>query len=73
MLICENVNQEQQRNVFDYVFDTSGNYSNHRLVGDGGLPAGGERSLEAKKRLTYVIPDVLQNDRKRFEKKVFFF
>jgi len=41
----------------DIVIDASGVYSRHNWMGSGGLPAVGERALEA--RVEYGIPDVL--------------
>ena len=48
----------------DVVVDASGTYGNHNYVGDGGLPALGERSLENDQLIDYVIPDIKKETEK---------
>jgi hypothetical protein len=49
----------------DFVFDCSGVFGSHNWLGPGGSPALGERALES--RIDYQLPDVLGQDRDRFE------
>ena len=48
----------------DAVLDCSGTYNHHRWAGRGGVPAPGEKTLEA--RIWYHIPDILHEQRSRF-------
>jgi thioredoxin reductase len=48
----------------DVVLDCSGTYAQPNGLGDGGIPAPGERA--ARERIYYGIPDFRQKDRPRF-------
>ena len=45
----------------DIIVDATGTYGNHNWLGDGGLPALGERKLCNDKDVLYNIPDVINN------------
>ena len=45
----------------DIIVDATGTYGNHNWLGDGGLPALGERKLGNDKDILYKIPDVINN------------
>lgn len=63
ILVCDAAGIERIERA-DVVLDCSGTYGNHHWSGRGGVPAPGERELEAK--IWYTIPDVLGRDRSRF-------
>ncbi|MGZ0163528.1 MAG: FAD-dependent oxidoreductase [Planctomycetales bacterium] len=48
----------------DFVLDCSGIFGNHNWLGDGGVPAIGERQLSA--RIDYSLPDIVGKDRAKF-------
>lgn len=48
----------------DFVLDCSGTFGNHNWLGDGGVPAIGERQLS--ERIDYCVPDIAGKDRARF-------
>jgi hypothetical protein len=51
----------------DVVIDTSGVFGNHNFLGQGGIPAIGERGL--KNAIVYTPPDVTGRDRGHYEGK----
>jgi len=60
---------ERYASGFDVVVDCSGSYGRRELgnwVGNGGVPAIGERSLRQNGRIWATVPDVLGADRARF-------
>ena len=54
------VEEELIENI-DVVVDATGTYGNNNFVGEGGLPALGERSLKVGQNVTYTIPDLLKD------------
>jgi thioredoxin reductase len=70
LLVCKG-EEEQYIEGFNFVVDCSGSYRPDfaNWIGAGGVPAVGERSLRAKKRLWTTIPNILSSDRERFAKK----
>tara|TARA_R110002072_G_scaffold302100_1_gene483874 strand:- start:24952 stop:26169 length:1218 start_codon:yes stop_codon:yes gene_type:complete len=48
----------------DFVLDCSGTFGSHNWLGDGGVPAIGERQLS--ERIDYRLPDIVGKDRARF-------
>jgi thioredoxin reductase len=52
----------------DVVIDASGTYGNHNWMGNGNIPALGERVL--RHRIAYTLEDVTGADRHRYEGKV---
>ncbi|NQV27534.1 MAG: monooxygenase [Rhodopirellula sp.] len=51
----------------DFVLDCSGTSGNHNWLGEGGVPALGERHLA--RRIEYGLPDISGKDRPRFSGK----
>lgn len=48
----------------DFVLDCSGTFGNHNWLGEGGIPAIGER--QHSNRIDYQLPDFVGEDRERF-------
>lgn len=48
----------------DFVLDCSGTFGNHNWLGDGGIPAIGER--QHSERIDYSLPDITGKERARF-------
>jgi thioredoxin reductase len=48
----------------DFVLDCSGTFGNHNCLGDGGVPAVGERQLS--ERIDYCLPDIADKNHARF-------
>ncbi len=61
--------RDGQERVFysDFLIDASGVYGNHNYVGDGGIPALGERANVSS--ISYLLDDVLGKDRNRYAGK----
>ncbi len=66
-VLIETKANEEEIVEADYVFDCSGTFGNHNWLGDGGIPAVGERKLA--NRIDYCLPDVAFKDRQRFAGK----
>ena len=66
-LLVEAENGEESHIAADVVLDCSGSYKNHNWMGNGNVPALGERALEQD--FAYTIPDVVGRDRGRYEGK----
>jgi hypothetical protein len=66
ILTCDRFGQEQIDHA-DVVLDCTGTYGNRRWAGRGGMPAVGE--VGVKSSIWYTVPDVLFDDRTRFENR----
>ncbi len=64
-LLLRHADGREESASSDVVIDATGVYQNPCSLGDGGLPAAGERSAAA--RIDYHLPDILGSDRPRFE------
>ncbi len=63
-LLTESASSGEELIEADFVLDCSGTFGNHNWLGDGGVPAIGERQLS--KRIDYCLPDIAGKDRSRF-------
>jgi thioredoxin reductase len=63
-LLTESATTGEELIEADFVLDCSGAFGNHNWLGDGGVPAIGERQLS--KRIDYCLPDIAGKDRARF-------
>jgi thioredoxin reductase len=63
-LLVRDADGRERLDTADIVIDASGTYGNHGWLGQGGIPAVGERS--AGERIAYELPDVLGEDRQRY-------
>lgn len=63
-LLIESAMKVEEIVEADFVFDCSGTFGNHNWLGDGGVPAIGERELSS--RIDYCLPDIVGKDRSRF-------
>lgn len=66
-LLLQRADGCEESALADCVVDASGVYQNPGALGDGGVPAPGERA--AADRIEYHLPDVLGSDRARFAGK----
>ena len=66
-LHCLDADGDEHIYEADVVIDCTGTFGNHKWLGQGGIPALGER--DAEKQIEYGIPDVLGRDRETFEGK----
>ncbi len=64
MLLTESAQNGEQVVEADFVLDCSGTFGNHNWLGDGGVPAIGERQLS--ERIDYCLPNITGQDRSRF-------
>lgn len=63
-LLTQSVQNEEQIIEADFVLDCSGTFLNHNWLGDGGVPALGERQLAD--RIDYCLPDIAGKNHARF-------
>jgi thioredoxin reductase len=63
-LLIESDTGEEEIVSADFVLDCSGTFGNHNWLGEGGVPAVGERQLAD--RIDYSLPDFADNDRETF-------
>jgi len=63
-LLTESATTGEELIEADFVLDCSGTFGNHNWLGDGGVPALGERQL--CERIDYCLPDIAGKDRARF-------
>ena len=63
-LLTESQQNGEQVIEADFVIDCSGTFGNHNWLGDGGVPAVGERQLS--ERIDYFLPDITGKDQSRF-------
>lgn len=63
-ILTKHPSQGEVIHTADIVIDCTGTYGNHNWLGQGGIPAIGERSAEAS--VEYGLPDVLQAQRERY-------
>jgi len=66
-ILCCDADGEERIHEADIVIDCTGTYGNHNWLGQGGIPARGEKS--AAEKIQYGIPDVLDHDRDRYHGK----
>ena len=66
-LLVESEAGEEELVEADVLFDCSGTYGNHNWMGNGNVPALGERALE--EHIAYELEDVTGTDRARYEAK----
>ncbi len=66
-LLTVDVNGHEKIYHAEVVIDTSGVYSHHNWLGDGGVPAIGERSCAEK--IAYELQDIYGKDRKKYAGK----
>jgi thioredoxin reductase len=63
-LLIESATNDEELLEADFVLDCSGTFGNHNWLGEGGIPAIGERQLA--ERIDYHLPDIAGRDRARF-------
>jgi thioredoxin reductase len=63
-LLLESETGDEETVSADFVLDCSGTFGNHNWLGEGGVPAVGERQLAS--RIDYGLPDFADKDRARF-------
>src|SRR5205085_341911 len=63
-LLIQHDDKRESTEYADIVIDTTGVYGNHSWLGQGGIPARGERSMESS--IDHGLPDILGADRHRF-------
>jgi thioredoxin reductase len=56
--------EEEEMTEADVVIDCSGTYGNHNWMGNGNIPALGERELSG--HIAYTLQDILGGDRERY-------
>ncbi len=66
-LLVQESNGEERIRLADIVLDCAGMYGNPNALGNGGIPAPGERALRG--RISYRLPDVLGRERRDFAGK----
>ena len=66
-LLVESEAGDEELVEADVLFDCSGTYGNHNWMGNGNVPALGERALE--EHIAYELEDVTGTDRARYEAK----
>jgi thioredoxin reductase len=60
-ILLEDSQRHERVETADIVIDTTGTYGNARWMGQGGIPAAGERAVSDA--ITYRLPDILQAER----------
>ena len=63
-LLTESTSNGEDMIEADFVLDCSGTFGNHNWLGDGGVPAIGER--QHSEQIDYSLPDIAGRDRARF-------
>lgn len=63
-LLVESETGREEMLAADLVLDCSGTFGNHNWLGEGGVPAVGERQLAS--RIDYCLPDFAGKDRAKF-------
>jgi threonine dehydrogenase-like Zn-dependent dehydrogenase len=66
-LLVQGRDGEERIRLADIVLDCAGMYGNPNALGNGGIPAPGERALLG--RISYRLPDVLGRERRDFAAK----
>ncbi len=65
-LLLANASGQERLAYADIVLDTTGCYTHPNALGDGGIPAPGERQAANAGRIWYQLPDALGPDQARF-------
>lgn len=66
-LLVQGADGEESISLADVVLDCTGMYGNPNWLGNGGIPAIGERAL--RERISYRLPDVLGEEREHYAGK----
>lgn len=66
-ILVENEKNQERITSADIVFDCTGTYGQHRWLGQGGIPALGERAAE--RHICYTLEDVLGQKRNHYAGK----